>query len=1011
MKTGDRNLPERPEFRAMGSQRLALVALTALLLAGCGFGKKSGPASAAPPPEEVAAANRKGDSAVSMDLGFGKMDTNLVHSKVAADLYLATLDNFLSVASDDPKTNEVLLWKANHFYNQGEFGKSLEMYGLLLKRNPADAIRSEAQQMSAQANAQLGQYEEAEKVYRGMLSGNSVTAQNEAKERLAQAIYLQAEKAERDKRLQQASELYARVAREFPAVDIAPVAMFNAGVMQEKQKKWKEAIKLYGGFFEAFYESKLLPKVLFREAKCRELDGQWETAGSKYLNLTRAYPDAPEAEPALYNAGFAFANGKFQDSAARAFEAYAKKHPQNAESPNLLFRAVELYGELKDWDKVVELQSLFTRRYATDKGRVIQAACLGGTAAFKRGRLDEAAQLMRQVVTEFAALKSQDPGIRFYAAQAQHTLGEVAALSVKTAPLRAGTYDADIKAKSLLLKAAVAEYLKVLDYRIVDWALRTAYSLGEAFEEFGTQIFEGPRKPSRGPVEQLDREEEALAALSSAYAKAQQQYLQVLSVGRKQEVNNKYVEDANRRLVAMAQRLGTFQARTKSLIPQLLRVDASSPEKAIAGKLAQIERIAPIHEEGQKYFNSFLEIAQEYEIDPKVADSLGGGVLAGLRSLGGHYLDAAELARGAPLPKGFQPMERFFYKAKLIQEGIPKLESKAIDFFQGGLDFAGKYGLAKHPMTDTLRIAMGRALFIQAKCLDLLATEALANPPIPPEAGPEQRKTYQERLENEGYQLQDQALAGYRKVVDKVNLGMAPAEWGELAFARLYQIEPDKWSRAGDLDTAMEVTSGKEWSALQSLAPGAPWPNAASPDWKKVRKAVVQSLDYPAHVKNPFRFMWCGEKGLGPRIDTVVVPYAPWTKVWAQVGFPLPPAIQSMDLEVVGPGEWAVLMDMDTVLTHKALSGPWHLGAAKDIKSTLAKKLSKAPKGQSTFLRVYSNNPKVEQGFGIWVRLRIKYKLAGNGPVYPWNQETPASTDLKRLLEFPISIPNFTGGN
>lgn len=988
--------------------RAAGLLAAALVLSSCGFGGKAEPGKAAPLPSEVAAIRQKGDSALSMDLGFGKMDTGLVHSQVASDLYLATLDNFLMVAPDDPKANDVLLWKANHFYNQGEFAKSLDLFNLLIKRNPVEAIRSEALQMSAQANAQLGRYEEAEKVYRDMVSGDDEAARKEARDRLAQAIYLQAEKAEREMRLQHASDIYARVAREFPTVEIAPVALFNAGVMQEKQKKWGDAIKLYGAFFDAFYESKLLPKVLFREAKCREMDGQWQSAGSKYLNLAKAYPDAPEAEPALYNAGFAFANGKLPDSAARAFEGYAGRFPQNAESPNLLFRSVEIYGELRNWDKVVELQSLFTRRYASDRNRVIQALCLGGTAAWKRGRFAEATQLMRQATQEFAAVKSQDPSVRFYAAQAQHTLGELAAAAAKAAPLRAGSYEADIKGKSALLKSAVTEYLKVLDYRIVDWALRTAYSLGEAFEEFGNQVYDGPRQPSRNAAEQLDREEEALAAQSSAFAKAQQQYLQVLSVARRQEVNNKYIEEANRRLVAMAQRLAANQTRTKSLVPQLLRVDASSPEKAIAGKLAQIERIAPIHEDAQKYFNSFLEIAEEYELNPKAADSLGGLMLGGLRSLGGHYLDAAELARGAPLPKGFQPMERFFYKAKLIQEGVPKLETKAIDFFQAGLDFAARYNLAGHPMTDSLRLAMGRALYIQAKCLDLLATEALVNPPIPPEAGPEQRKTYQERLENEGYQLQDNALARYRLLVEKVVKGHAPAAWGEPAFARLYQIEPDKWSRAGDVDTALEIVSGKDWVAVPSLA-GGTWPAPDSPEWKKVRKAVIPPQDFAPHVKSPFRFMWCGDKGSGPRVDTAIAAYIPWRQIHAQVPFMIPQGALAMDLEVVGAHDWAILVDGDTVLTHKELRGPWHKGVSKDIQPGLAKQSAKWGKGGTRYLRIQAGNPRPEGGFGIWVRLRIRYRLAGTGPVYPWNQEIPSGENLKRLLDFPLEIPNFTG--
>ena len=986
--------------------RAALAALAALMLSDCALfkgGKPDVKVVAAPPPEEVKLAAPKGDSVGTVDLGLKQPDSAKAPSAAANKLYMQTLDNYLAVSPNDDKIPEILTWKGNQFYNQGEFDKALAIYEDVRKKYPLSNQVGEASQMAAQSYAQLGRLEEAEKTYRSMLKVSDATAVQEAKERLAQSVYLQAEKAEKEGKLQTASETYQRIPKEFPAVEIAPVALFNAGVMQEKQKKWKEAIRIYTLFFDAYFESKLLAKVLFREAKCREQDGQWKEAGDKYQNLTRAYPDNPEAEPSLYNAGFAYLNGKLPDSAARAFEAYAKKYPQKEEAPNLLFRAVEMYGEQQNWDKVAELQSLFTRRYATDKTRVIQALCMGGTAAYTRGRRDEAQQLMGQVVKEFAALKTSDPGSRFYAAQAQHTLGEIAAKKMREASIRATAYEGDLKAKTTLLKAAVDEYLKVLDYRIVDWALRAAYSLGESFEDFGTAVYQAPRKAAKNPSEQLDREEDAMSSLSAAYAKAQQQYLQVLSIGRKQEVNNRWVGESNTRMVAMATRYMDFQVKAMADVPVILRIDAGTPEKAIAGKLQQIGRIAPYHDQGLKYFMAFLDIAQQYEVDPKTVDSLGSNILQSMRSLGGHYLGAAGLARSAPFPGGFQPMERFFYQVKLLQEGIPKLEEKGIGFLQEGLDFAGKYNLKKNPLYDTLRLELGRALFVQAKCLDLLSQEALVRPPIPPGAGPEQRKTYQEKLETVGYQLQDQAMEKYRTLINKVTAGAVPAEWGEMSFARLYQIEPDKWTRSSDQDTVLDIYTGKDWSALAALPPGG-WPAKDSPDWKKVRKGVMPKAEYPEDVKAAPRFLWCGEKGQGPKIDTAIATYIPWKQVWAQTPFTLPANVAGLDLMVVSKPDWAILIDKDTVLTHKASAGPWNKGAGKDVWAQVSKKLQPG----EHFLRIAAQNAKPDEGFGIWARLRVRYKLAGHGAMYPWNQATPTAEELKALLQRDIPIPNFT---
>lgn len=348
-------------------------------------------------------------------------------------------------------------------------------------------------------------------------------------------------------------------------------------------------------------------------------------------------------------------------------------------------------------------------------------------------------------------------------------------------------------------------------------------------------------------------------------------------------------------------------------------------------------------------------------------------------------------------------MERFFYQVKLLQEGIPKLEGKSLEYFQSGLDFAAKYNLAKLPVTDSLKLILGRAMFVQAKCLDILSQEALNNPPIPPEAGPEQRKAYSEKLQTVGFQLQDQALDHYRKLVDKVVAGSVSTEWGEMAFARLYQIEPDKWTRTSDADTTIDVFTGKEWTVLPEL-PKSGWPMADSPEWKGVRKGVMPKKDYPAEVKELPRFLWSGDKGQGPKVDSVVATYIPWKQIWAQTPFSLPAHVEALELEVIAPQEWSVQIDKEEVLSQKDVTGPWEKGVTKEVWSLISQKM---PTGRH-FLRVYAQNQKPTEGFGVWVRLRIRFRLAGEGALFPWNQTTPTPEYLKKVLEQEVLIPNFT---
>jgi hypothetical protein len=167
----------------------------------------------------------------------------------------------------------------------------------------------------------------------------------------------------------------------------------------------------------------------------------------------------------------------------------------------------------------------------------------------------------------------------------------------------------------------------------------------------------------------------------------------------------------------------------------------------------------------------------------------------------------------------------------------------------------------------------------------------------------------------------------------------------------------------------------------------------------------VRRSDFPEEVKALPRFLWCGEKGAGPKVDTATANYIPWKQIWAQTPFNVPPNATGMELWVVAQQEWIILIDKDTVLNHKALAGPWNKGVTKDVWPLIAKKMSTG----EHYLRIVAQNQKPAEGFGVWARLRIRYKLAGNGaPVFPWNQVSPTPEYLKGLLEREIPISNFT---
>ena len=112
----------------------------------------------------------------------------------------------------------------------------------------------------------------------------------------------------------------------------------------------------------------------------------------------------------------------------------------------------------------------------------------------------------------------------------------------------------------------------------------------------------------------------------------------------------------------------------------------------------------------------------------------------------------------------------------------------------------------------------------------------------------------------------------------------------------------------------------------------------------------------------------------------------------------------SINAYVISQGEWKLFIDKDSVLDSHSVKGPWENGVNVELDGKVARTLTPGMHQ----IRVIAQNQKPEQGFGIWIRIQIHYRLDSTGPVFPWNK-TPTTTDyLKQLRERELNIPNFS---
>ncbi len=969
--------------------RLA-AALTAVWLAGCAGGRKAAQPLPAAADDSVASQRlvaQRRDSANTLEAHWRSLDSVQAPAEFASKLYLLTLDNFLKVAPDDPRASQVRLWKANQLYNSQDYAAAVREYQEILKRYPNSPVTAEADQMIAQSYERQGEHVRAEDWYRRMLKDTSESVRRQAEERIAQSIYLQAGDSEKAGDFPAAARVYARVSQEFPHADIAPIALFNAGVMAERTQNWKGAIAFYNRFFDLYYDSDVLPRAMFREAKCRELNGEFKAAGEKYVNLAKTYPRSPQAEAAAYSAGFAFASAGLTAAAAHAFENYATLYPDQAEAPNLLSRAVEAYGALKDWDKVAELEREFAQRYGGDKSRLVQALSMGGLTAGQRGQKDQARGLSQKALAEFAQLSSPDATARYYAAQAHQTLGDLEAARMRDLPLRPSALESDLNAKRAALRAAVEEYLAAMELKIVDGVIQAGTGMGEAFRTYGDEAYAALRRPGAVPADRAAAEAAALSERASAYSRAADQYLRVLTVAREQKVNNRAIQTARTALRRLMGRTLAGLNDLDSALAAAYPFRQGTVEEALSLRLARAQKTYQAYQENLEWIAGDFPPARVEAWDSATADTVGGEILGRVLAQGRMFQAVVDTAEAAPIPAGYDSVQTFFYLAKLQQDLLPSVAARAADVFTAGLRFADSAGLAGQPATRVLRAALGRSLFATAHAFDMLADRALSHPPIPAGLPDAQRKTFQKKFEQIGYALRDKGVEAHRALVSSAVQGLASPAWAARSFAALMRVEPDRWTSPGR-DTVQTFQTGAGWKVCLKFTVASDCPDSA---WGPVVPAAKG--DSTASKRNPGIWIRAPE---GPKNAAS----APIPMVFAA---PLP---------------WSE--DPDSVQMECAATAPVHFRLGGDSLPPYAAPTT--AERQFTLSPRAGNLPPIEFKQGVLLaltmkarpdtaavlfRMRVFGRVGAGEIVFPWNHQRVSQAALDSLQSLPFPAPNF----
>jgi len=376
---------------------------------------------------------------------------------------------FAQTFPEHPDSAGVLTRAAQDIFEAKDLPRAIEVAQMLLAwQPPVDGAKQRiAWTIIGQSHADLGAFDQAETAF---LRARDLTAGDQEMyadltERIAAAVYRQAEAKQKAGNALGAVDDFLRVAEVAPTSKIRATAQYDAAAQLVKLEQWDRAIGVLEDFRARF------PK--------HELS----------VNVTR-------------NLAVAYAEANRPGQAAAEFERIASDRNEDpAVRREALLQAADLYEKGEQPAKAVTMLESFVEQYPTPVGEAIEARQRLADLAARRGDVLRQQHWQREIVKADAqAGAARTDRTRYLAAKAQLALAQPARDAFRgvklVAPLRKS-----LTAKRKALDAALAGYKSAASYQVAEVTTAATFEMAELYRTLAADLLASERPKNLSPEE------------------------------------------------------------------------------------------------------------------------------------------------------------------------------------------------------------------------------------------------------------------------------------------------------------------------------------------------------------------------------------------------------------------------------------------------------------------------------------------------------------------------------
>ena len=543
-------------------------------------------------------------------------------------------DNYIKLFPFDEKTPTILSNAGALYYINNYYDEAIKYFKTLMKYFPGHDAARKVELSILESYFAKNDYESTEALAKKILSGNyAPEIKNQARQRLAEAIFLKAQSMASLGKDQKAADEYYRLALEVPQIEFADRALFNSANEYEKIQDYESAIRAYEMLRTTYSTSPLTVDALNNVALNYGEVGKNRLAGDRYRELAGLAKDPQKMQDALHNAYIFYTKGHHWTQAIETAIQFVDRFPEAEQAETMYYQIADHFVQLNQPQRGMNHLISFMWKFPKS------ARCMD--AAFQLGKyyqsidsLNQAEKYYNQTFTTWQRMDSvRTEEYAFLAAEGLFNAARIAHKKYESIQFNVPAYrlKAQSDRKEKLLRELEEKYTEIVAMKTVRLP-ESLYRIAELYDQFAVSWAHQPIN-EKDPTTLAVKEKAINERTAQIFKQALQAYLRA-SKGLRQlalELTNSVLQK-NEHSDSLAILTKTWREKSEikasATLFRMARIHQESIERLLATPVPQ--ELSPI--EQLEYRSQVLvqaiqplvnQVIAAHRRNIRVADSLG----------------------------------------------------------------------------------------------------------------------------------------------------------------------------------------------------------------------------------------------------------------------------------------------------------------------------------------------------------------------------------------------------